>query len=41
MNTDNNNEESYHNSEDKIDASLSATPARRLSNLELLESQKK
>lgn len=36
-----NNEESYHNSEDEIDASLPATPARRLSDLGSLESQKK
>ncbi|CAB4386257.1 unnamed protein product [Rhizophagus irregularis] len=32
-----NNEGSCHNSEDEIDASLPATPARKLSNLESLE----
>ncbi|CAG8779541.1 12380_t:CDS:1, partial [Rhizophagus irregularis] len=37
MDAEDNNEGSCHNSEDEIDASLPATPARRLSNLESLE----
>ena len=37
MNAEDNNEGSCHNSEDEIDASLPATPAKRLSNLESLE----